>query len=144
MRQQIVSFEELFPIVDKDGVYLCEDLHTSYWLEYGGGHKRKGTFIEYSKNFIDLLNAYHSKQRSLKVNYFTKSVNSIHYYDSIIVIEKKEMHPPFHENTGTASFPNTFVQRSLFQKIGYKVKRNLIKAINIILRWLKLPGFIWR
>ena len=64
MVQQIVSFEELFDYVKEDGVYLCEDLHTSYWIEYSGGHKRRGTFIEYSKNFIDYLNAYHSQQKS--------------------------------------------------------------------------------
>ncbi len=68
MEQLIVSFEELFDHVKDDGVYLAEDLHTAYWLEYGGGHKRHNSFIEYSKNFIDYLNAYHSKQRSLKIN----------------------------------------------------------------------------
>ena len=104
MKQQITSFEELFGIIKKDGVYLCEDLHTSYWLNYGGGHKRKGTFIEYSKNFIDSLNAYHSKQKSLKISEFTKSVDSIHYYDSIIVIEKKEKKVPFDTKSGIPSF----------------------------------------
>jgi len=37
MKQQINTFEELFPRIEKNGVYLCEDLHTSYWREYGGG-----------------------------------------------------------------------------------------------------------
>ena len=95
MVQQKVSFEEIFDYIKEDGVYLCEDLHTSYWLKFAGGYKRKGTFIEYSKNFIDYLNAYHSEQKALKVNYFTKSVNSIHYYDSIIVIEKRKKEEPF-------------------------------------------------
>jgi len=52
MKQQINTFEELFPHIDKNGVYLCEDLHTSYRKGAGGGYKKKGTFIEYSKNFI--------------------------------------------------------------------------------------------
>lgn len=55
MHQQIVSYEELFDHVKNNGVYLCEDVLTSYWLKYGGGNKRKGTFIEYSKNFIDFF-----------------------------------------------------------------------------------------
>ena len=46
MPQQINTFEELFPHVDEKGVYLCEDLHTSYWPELGGGHKKRGTFID--------------------------------------------------------------------------------------------------
>lgn len=52
MRQQRVSFEELFDHVKSDGVYLCEDLHTSYWLEYGGGHRRMKTFIDIAKTLL--------------------------------------------------------------------------------------------
>ena len=55
MKQQINTFEELFPHIDENGIYLCEDLHTSYWWKFGGGYKRKNTFIEYSKNFIDYI-----------------------------------------------------------------------------------------
>jgi cephalosporin hydroxylase len=100
MIQQINTFEELFNHVKDDGVYLCEDLHTSYWdVEpnrdyYGGGYKNPSTFIEYSKNFIDYLNAYHSKNNLLQVSEFTKSVDSIHYYDSILVIEKSRKDEP--------------------------------------------------
>jgi cephalosporin hydroxylase len=104
MRQQRTSFEELFDHVKDDGVYLIEDLHTSYWALFGGGHKRKNTFIEYSKNFIDYLNAFNSEQKSLKVNTFTKSVDSLHYYDSILVIEKRLKEMACNERTGEASF----------------------------------------
>jgi hypothetical protein len=31
MAQQITSFEELYPHIQPHGVYLCEDLHTSYY-----------------------------------------------------------------------------------------------------------------
>lgn len=144
MKQQIVSFEELFSRVKKDGIYLCEDVHTSYWLTYGGGYKRRGTFIEYSKNFIDLLNAYHSEQRSLKVTEFTKTVGSIHYYDSIVVIEKKVIEPPFWEKTGTPSFVTIPKKSNKFRSTLFKIKNSLIASINIVLRTLRLPGFIWR
>ena len=135
MKQQIVSYEELFDHVKDDGVYLCEDLHTSYWLTHGGGHKRPGTFIEYSKNFIDSLNAYHSEQKKLKVNSFTKSVDSIHYYDSIIVIEKRKKEAPFHEKTGEVSFIKP-TDVTLSQKL---IKTSVTKIDNI-LRFLRLPG----
>ncbi len=39
VQQQIVSFEELYSIVANDGIYLCEDVHTSYWLRFGGESK---------------------------------------------------------------------------------------------------------
>jgi cephalosporin hydroxylase len=104
MEQQITSFEELFGHVTADGVYLVEDLHTSYWEEFGGGYKKNGTFIEYSKNFIDYINAFHSKEDSLKVNSFTESAHSLHYYDSVLVIEKREMEKPFTLKTGKKSY----------------------------------------
>ena len=104
MDQQIVSYEELFSHIKNNGVYLCEDLHTSYWPKWGGGHRKSDTFIEYSKNFIDYLHAFHSKQSSLKVNSFTQSVDSIHYYDSIIVIEKRNREKPLSLKSGEKSF----------------------------------------
>src|SRR5690348_13526202 len=61
MKQQIVSFEVLYKHLLPNGVYLCEDTHTSYWYEYGGGLHKKGTFIEYAKSMIDYLNAWHIK-----------------------------------------------------------------------------------
>ncbi len=117
MDQQIVTFEELFDLVKDDGVYLCEDLHTSYWKSYGGGYKRRGSFIEYSKNFIDFINAYHSKQRSLKVSEFTKSVDSLHYYDSILVIEKTKREPPTDEMRGTPTFDYKTKKKSAGKKL---------------------------
>jgi len=105
MQQQIRTFEELFPLVAANGVYLCEDLHTSYWREFGGGTRRRGTFIEYSKNWIDALNAWHTQQpRRLSVSEFTRSVHSVHYYDSIVVLEKRPMVPPTHRRVGEAAF----------------------------------------
>ncbi|WP_291403742.1 class I SAM-dependent methyltransferase [Daejeonella sp.] len=144
MVQQIVSYEELFDYVKEDGVYLCEDLHTSYWLEFGGGNKRKGTFIEYSKNFIDSLNAYHSEQKNLKVDEFTKSVFSIHYYDSILVVEKRSIKEPFHERTGTPSFVQISTPENSFSKIRNKITRSVLKVTNKVLRYFRLSGFVWK
>ncbi len=103
MEQQITTFEELFEHVDENGVYLCEDLHTSYWEEFGGGYKNPNSYIEYSKNFIDYINAFHSKNESLKVNSFTKSAHSLHYYDSVLVVEKRKIEPPYTLKTGKKS-----------------------------------------
>ena len=89
MSQQITTFEELFPYISKNGIYLCEDIQTSYRKRYGGGYLKKDTFIEYSKNFIDKIHAWDS--RSIAVEDFTKSVFSLHYYNGVIVIEKRPM-----------------------------------------------------
>lgn len=144
MNQQRVTYEELFDHVKDDGIYLCEDLMTSYWLKYGGGHKRRNTFIEYSKNFIDYINAYHSEQASLKVNSFTKSVDSIHYYDGIVIIEKKKRsQEPTHEKTGNPTFIRE-KKRNYWQKAIYAGGIVSLTAINTLLRFFRLPGFIWK
>jgi cephalosporin hydroxylase len=66
MEQQIVTFEELFDHVAENGVYLCEDLHTSYLPDFGGGYKKKESFIEYSKNFIDAIMPFIAKMKTIK------------------------------------------------------------------------------
>ena len=95
MDQQIITMEELYGGVAKNGTYFVEDTHTSYWAEsYGGGYKRPGTFMEYSKNLIDQLNAWHSESDSLRVDDFTRTTASMHFYDSIVVFEKGEITKP--------------------------------------------------
>lgn len=103
MGQQIATFEELFARISPHGVYLCEDIHTAYWKRWGGGYRRRGTFVEYAKGFIDRIHAWHSESPDLKVDDFTRSTHSLHWYDSILVIEKRPMQAPEHRKTGSAS-----------------------------------------
>ena len=150
MLQQITFFEELFGAVKNGGVYLCEDLHTSYWLRYGGGYKRKNSYIEYSKNFIDHLNAFHSEQKKFRVNKFTQTVNSLHYYDSVLVVEKAKRDRPYVETTGEITVSDSVLQEGSYTKQTLsKIKyiRNyyrgyLIKHIflSLISRLLNLRG----
>lgn len=129
MKMQINTYEELFPYIDKNGIYLCEDLHTSYRPEFVGGYKKRGTFIEYSKNFIDYINAWHSVQKSrLNVTDFTKSVHSLHYYDSILVIEKRPTDKPFDRKTGTQIIPD--LERPILKRLKGRLKREIDRLIG--------------
>jgi hypothetical protein len=81
------SFENLYPHVVPDGVYVVEDLHTAYWEEYGGGLKRPGSFIELCKDLVDELNAEHTRG-ALPEAEFSRTTLSMHIYDSVVVFEK--------------------------------------------------------
>ncbi len=125
MKQQINTYEELFSHIDENGVYLCEYTHTSYWPRSGGGYKKRGTFIEYSKNFIDYIHAWHSETNRLSVTEFTRSVHSLHYYDSVLVIEKRPIEKPFDVKTGTRILPRFRPPRSLLKRFRRSLEREI-------------------
>jgi len=64
MEQQIATTEELFPTMAERGVMIVEDVHTSYWPEYGGGLHRPGSFIQWTKSRLDDLNYWHQREEA--------------------------------------------------------------------------------
>ena len=92
MDQQIVTFEELWPHVTVGGVYCCEDTLSSYLTDYGGGRGVSGTFMELMKAKVDELNAWFDPQ--VEPTYFTRSAVSMHFYASMVVIEKGDVGRP--------------------------------------------------
>jgi len=106
MEQQINSFEVLFPYVKDGGVYVIEDLHTSYWEMYGGHGNigspkaEEGTAIKFLQNLVDAVNyigsftGYANRDLcpdSLKesLNYYQKNIESVHFYSSLCFIFKR-------------------------------------------------------
>lgn len=102
MSQQINTFESLFPILNDNGVYLCEDTCTSYFECFGGGLNNEKSFIEYSKKLVDEIHGWwFKKQDELESNYLIlESLNSIEFYDSIIVFNKRRRNPPVSYSRG--------------------------------------------
>lgn len=116
MNQQICTFQETYKFVKPGGIYLTEDLHTSYWPDFGGGLRKQGTFIEYSKMMIDQLHAWYSRDPgSLQVDDFTRTTPAIHFYDSIVVFEKAVVAEPSHQQIGAP-------QLSILEKSDYRQK----------------------
>lgn len=87
MEHVTTSFKTLYPQLTKNGIYVVEDLHASYWNECGGGLRREGTFIELCKSLIDELNAEHTKG-ALQPTKFTANTVSMHFYDSVAVFQR--------------------------------------------------------
>lgn len=107
--QQIVTFEKVWNKIKKNGVYICEDTHTSYFQRFNSSYKSPNSFIEYAKDFADILhlkktdqynsligenisNVIQSNENLVKKE-FAHDLSSIHFYDSMIVIEKDEIVP---------------------------------------------------
>lgn len=109
MRQQIVSFEALFPYMASGGLYIIEDLHTSYWEHWETTHQvRKGypaairpnSCSEFLKDRVDDLN-YTAAMNACAdfdkvtpelrktLNYYQANIDSIHFYQSLCIIIKK-------------------------------------------------------
>jgi len=106
--QQIATFEALYPHLADGGVYIVEDLHTSYWPHFGGGFGRE-SFIERSKRLIDLLHEWYwynpsfntyivppaERPQAMPAGDFAKSTFGLHFYDSMLVIEKRAQSEPW-------------------------------------------------
>jgi hypothetical protein len=88
-RDQIRTFEMLWSRLSEGAVYVVEDLHTSYWAEFEGGPGRRGTFIEYAKLLVDDIHlTYHRRPRTKMGHVAARSIESIAFYDSMVVLTK--------------------------------------------------------
>ncbi len=90
VKHQIITFETLFPLLKEGGVYVCEDCQSSYSARYNGGYRKPDTFMEYSKNFADCVNSqYVDLGREKELPAYAEDIKACHYYDSMVVLEKK-------------------------------------------------------
>jgi hypothetical protein len=93
---QRTSFDTLFPLIDQSGVYFCEDTHSAYWRgSYEGGYRRRTSFIELCKDIVDDLHAdFHGRAGRLPDAH--RTISGVHFYNSIIVIEKHPQSRPMY------------------------------------------------
>ena len=89
----IAFFEHSFKRLKPGGVFLIEDLLTSYWDSHGGGYKKPDSAIEYFKNLLDLVNIAHIRD-AIALSEFEKYLavwmGAIEFSDSIVVITKRD------------------------------------------------------
>lgn len=107
MKQQKISFFKLFPLLNDDGIYIIEDLHTSYWPAFGGGINNEETMMSTLKQLSDKSTSSWASRNdradrnknNLKFDYFDGHIDSVHFHDSICFIYKKE----YNEKTGRST-----------------------------------------
>lgn len=103
---QITSFKALFPHLKSGGIYVIEDLFSSYWKEYGGaGSKQapqeseKSTTV-FLKSLLNDLNWTGAKNAYANMavcppeivdtfTYYQKHIKAMHFYTNICFIIKR-------------------------------------------------------
>jgi hypothetical protein len=108
MHDLINTFNYLYYQTKENGVYLVEDLHTCYWTDFGGGLRNPNSFMEFTKNKIDELNANYTRGE-LEISDFTKQTQSISIYDSIVAFERRPQQKKFHIQTGNVNSLNNLI-----------------------------------
>lgn len=86
-RDQIITFACLFPHLKDGGLYVCEDIHTSYHEQYGGGLRNPESFVEHIKLLIDDIHSSNFDP-SPSVPEATH-IFAVHVFPSLAIIEKR-------------------------------------------------------
>lgn len=106
MNQQITSFKVLFPHLKHGGIYVIEDLHTSYPFGpnnnkmFGCANPKQQPTIEFLKNLVDAVNKVSASTGyadfkkcpdSLfkELSIYEKEIESIHFHASLCFIIKR-------------------------------------------------------
>jgi len=83
----ITSFNILFPFLSPNGIYVIEDLETSYQVGFGGSIDLLSTHT--SMNFLkSLTDGLNYKEFRHPPNYFDEHIVSIHFYHNLVFIYK--------------------------------------------------------
>ncbi|MEO6571255.1 MAG: class I SAM-dependent methyltransferase, partial [Ilumatobacteraceae bacterium] len=121
-RDQRVSLDVLWPAIAEGGVYLIEDVHTSYLATYDAGVGRTDTVIGAVKERIDDLHGFWidgqaplasesgqaGQSEQSAVNRWTTTIGGIHVYDSIVVLDKVSRQRPTRRMTGRPAFDTLY------------------------------------
>lgn len=92
----IATLHDLWPRLTDGGIYLVEDLHTSYWPAWGGGLRRPDSSMEALKRLADVLHQpyFHADADPHGLGISRDSLASVTFYDSVAVLHKRRMPPP--------------------------------------------------
>lgn len=101
---QIKNFELFFPHVIPGGLYIVEDLHTSYWEAFTKKHEK--TCVSYLSDLVEIINGNGKVyldgsgemgnanmediiRTTPNLNYYEANIESITFYKSICFIQKR-------------------------------------------------------
>lgn len=81
------SLDVLFPLCSEGGIYMIEDLHTSYWARFGGGLRSGANFFALVRGVIDDMHGwYHFGWK--RYPQIAQGCTGVHVHDSICVLDR--------------------------------------------------------
>lgn len=87
----IAAFQALFPLLKDDGIYVVEDLQTSYWPSFGGvTHPAPDTptTMNFFRGLIDGLNHSEYLDPGYEPTVYDRHMVSMHFYHNLMFIYK--------------------------------------------------------
>jgi hypothetical protein len=86
----LATFEVLFPLLADDGIYVVEDIQTSYWPEWGGQEDiaDQTTSMAMLKRLADGLNYEEFVVEPYEPSYTDLHVVGVHFYHNLVFIQK--------------------------------------------------------
>ena len=109
--QIITSFNFLFDFLNNDGLYIVEDLQTSYFPRFGGSRfklNRSKTSMNFIKSLTDSINYEQNDKPFFKNKKFDGLIKHVHFYQNIAVIKKGITSKFFYENSSPT---NSFIDK---------------------------------
>ena len=103
----VASFKFLFPYLNNNGVYVIEDLQTSYIPRYGGSRinlNKKNSSMYFVKSLSDSINYEKNDKPFFKKNNFDGKIKSIYFHQNITFICKGESANYFYDQDNKPSF----------------------------------------
>ena len=116
----ISSFKFLFPFLNNNGLYVVEDLQTSYQPRFGGSRfnlTKKKTSMNFLKSLADSINYEHNDKPFFKRSLFDGKIKSVSFYQNIAVVTKGESTNYFYNDLTEKNFTD-FIKKiiSFFYK----------------------------
>ncbi len=117
MHQQKVSFDTLFPLLKPGGIYVIEDLHTSYWPEF---FDAKPTMMEYLCTLPHQVNIESMRHERAKNGPVPKDleIEEIHFSPGICFIYKRKNAAPIAKERSALTMKSSKVHAFLHRLIG--------------------------
>jgi tetratricopeptide (TPR) repeat protein len=92
----VASFHILFPVLRDGGMYLIEDVQTTFWPNFGGSTIHGGETVRLTRTIIECLN--HAEiavaDRSHSFPPFAKQIKALRAFHNVIVVDKGDNTEP--------------------------------------------------